>query len=98
MLPTAIRMAMIAAPRLIAGRVARVGEAHRLEHAPDAVVQVHAQQDHRDDVERRDGVVLEAVDHVGAHVGVIGGELGGGQSGDRADGQVQDVEDHEGAR
>src|ERR1035437_7444395 len=34
--------------------VAGVAEAQRLKHAPQAVIQVQAQQDHRQDVEPRD--------------------------------------------
>src|SRR5512147_1629359 len=34
---------------LDAGRIPRMAQPHRLEHAPDAVVEVHAQQNHRHD-------------------------------------------------
>ena len=53
-------------------RVARMAEAHRLKHAPQAVIQVHAQQDHGQDVERRDGGILKSGDHVVAHVRLVG--------------------------
>src|ERR1017187_7339082 len=79
------------------GRVAWVVDAHGLEHAPQAMVQVHAQQDHRHDVKRRDRVVLEAGDDVvvdvrrhGVPIDVLQGEYG-------PNGEVQDVKDDEGA-
>src|SRR5687767_14896663 len=40
-------------------RVARVGEPERLEHAPHAVIQVHAEKNHGDDVEQRDDRLFE---------------------------------------
>ena len=55
------------------GRVTRMAHAQRLEHAPDAVVEVHAEQDHGEDVEAGDGGVLESGDDVGAHVHVAVG-------------------------
>src|SRR2546426_4773665 len=36
------------------GRVARVAESNALKHAPQSVIQVHAEQHHRENVERRD--------------------------------------------
>src|ERR1039457_6558681 len=52
------------------GRVARMIHAQRLEHAPKAVVEMHAEQGHGDDVEDGHGGVSESRDDVGAHVHV----------------------------
>src|ERR1044072_7711186 len=45
-------------------RVARMADAQRLKHAPQPVIEVHCQKQHRDDVEDRDPRMLEAHDHV----------------------------------
>ena len=73
MLPMAIESPEGRRDFLQRGRVARMIDAQRLEHAPQAVVQVHAQQDHGDDVEDGDGGILESGDHVGAYVHIAVG-------------------------
>src|SRR5581483_7057668 len=74
------------------GRIARVVESQGLEEAPQAMVEVHAEQDHGEDVEAGDPGILEAEHDVAVDVGLIGGDLSPGQSGYGADGEMQNVE------
>src|SRR5208337_3892047 len=73
------------------GRVDGVAEAERLEHAPQAVIEVIAKHDHGDDVEERDGPDLEACDHVVVDVVFVEGPAGVHGS----EGKVQEMEDQE---
>src|SRR5208337_3484745 len=58
------------------GRVEGMAEAERLEHAPQAVIEVIAKHDHGDDVEERDGPDLEAGDHVVIDIVFVEGAAG----------------------
>ena len=94
MLPTAIRMATILARALQPGRVDGMAEAERLKHAPQAVIQVIAKHDHRDDVEQRNRPDLKASDHIVVDIVLV--ERAAGMDG--AKGEMQQVEDHKGQR
>ena len=53
-----------AANFLILGCVLRMAESQRLKQAPDAVAQMHAHQNHRDDVETGRDRIAEAIDDI----------------------------------
>src|SRR5579871_2276929 len=78
------------------GGVAWMVDAHGLEHAPQSVVQMHAQQDHRENVECGDPVILKAQDNVAVHVGSIHPDLRSRQPRHCSHGQMQHMEDDEG--
>src|SRR5271157_798361 len=59
-------------PRSVNG----MAEAERLEHAPEAMIEVIAKQNHGDDVEERDGPVLKAGDDVVVDVVLVKGAAG----------------------
>src|SRR6478735_9725255 len=66
------------------------GPAEGLRGAPDAVVEVRAEGEHRDDVDQRHPPQVEGVDH--QEVGVVGGAA---RRVDLADGEVEQVPDQE---
>jgi hypothetical protein len=73
------------------GGVDGMAKAERLEHAPQAVIEVIAKHDHGDDVEKGDGPDLETGDHIVVDVVFVEGPAGVHGT----EGKVQEVEDYE---
>ena len=71
-----------------------MAEAERLEHAPEAVIEVEAEHEHGEDVEERDGPDLKAGDDVVVDVVLIPGAAGM----DGAEGEVEEMKDDEGEK
>lgn len=69
-----------------------MADAEGLKHAPEAMVEVIAEHDHRDDVEKGDRPDLEAINHV--VIDVVNVEGAAGMHG--AEGEMEKVEDDEG--
>src|SRR5271165_1213862 len=72
------------------GSVNGMAEAERLEHAPEAVIEVIAKHDHGNDVEKRDGPDLEAGDDVVVDIVLVERPAGV----NRPEGKMQEVEDY----
>src|SRR5271155_618737 len=77
--------------KLQPGRVDGVAEAERLEHAPEAMIEVIAKHDHGDDIEEGDGPKLEAGDDVVVDVVFVEGAARMNSS----KREVQEMEDDE---